>query len=178
MGQQQLLLIVAGIVIVGVAILVGINAYSENSVRSNSDALLTEALRIANDAQVWKKKPQLMGGSPDATKGAPADFSEMDYMDLGYSNELIVDQDCYKTLNGEYVLFAEESFLGVLAANVQNQNMVAVVVTGGLEDDVQLYAESWNPIRGGVTPAGSSVTVDSHTRCKGKGQTPIHADPS
>jgi hypothetical protein len=175
MGQQQLLLIVLGIVVVGIAVLVGINAYSESSVKSNSDALLQEALRIASDAQVWKAKPEMMGGSPDDSKGSQANFSDLDYMKLGYSSNHIVDADCYRTQNGEFVLFAENTFVGVLATSVANKNMVGVIVTGGRSDDVALYEADWNPTRGGARPDGSSIEVDSHQRCNGKGQVPIHA---
>ena len=52
MGQQQLLLLVMGIVIVGMAILVGINAYSENSVRTNWDSLLQDAVRMTKIAPI------------------------------------------------------------------------------------------------------------------------------
>ena len=87
MGQQQLLLLVLGIVIVGIAIVVGINAYSENSVKSNFDALLQDGLRIASDAQSWKSKPELFGGSDDATKTDADDFIGSDFVQLGYAHE-------------------------------------------------------------------------------------------
>ena len=50
MGQQQLLLLVLGIVIVGLAVVVGIQAFSENQKKSNADALVNDAIRIASDA--------------------------------------------------------------------------------------------------------------------------------
>ena len=85
MGQQQLLLLVLGIVLAGIAILVGINSYSENSVKTNWDALLQDALRMASDAQSWKARPELFGGSPDATKSNVDDFSEVDFLSMGYA---------------------------------------------------------------------------------------------
>ena len=51
MGQQQLLLLVLGIVIVGLAVVVGIQAFSENQKKSNADALVNDAIRIASYAQ-------------------------------------------------------------------------------------------------------------------------------
>ena len=39
MGQQQLLLLVLGIVIVGLAVVVGIQAFSENQRKANADAM-------------------------------------------------------------------------------------------------------------------------------------------
>ena len=62
MGQQQLLLLVLGIVIVGLAVVVGIQAFSENQKKANADALLLTAMRIATDAQAWLQKPEALGG--------------------------------------------------------------------------------------------------------------------
>lgn len=57
MGQQQLLLLVLGIVIVGLAVVVGIQAFSENQKQANADQMVNDAIRIASDAQAWKLKP-------------------------------------------------------------------------------------------------------------------------
>ena len=69
MGQQQLLLLVLGIVIVGLAVVVGINAFSENRIKSNADALVTDGLRIASDMQAWALKPTQLGGGNDGDAG-------------------------------------------------------------------------------------------------------------
>ena len=62
MGQQQLLLLVLGIVIVGLAVVVGIQAFGENQKKANSDALVNDGVRIASDAQAWILKPAAFGG--------------------------------------------------------------------------------------------------------------------
>ena len=62
MGQQQLLLLVLGVVIVGLAVVVGINAFSQNQIRSNADALVNDGLRIASDLQAYALKPDQFGG--------------------------------------------------------------------------------------------------------------------
>ena len=49
MGQQQLLLLVLGIVIVGLAVVVGIQAFSENQKKANADATVNDAIRIASE---------------------------------------------------------------------------------------------------------------------------------
>ena len=64
MGQQQLLLISLGIIIVGVAIIVGINLFSASSVQANRDALISDMTEIAAMAQAYYRKPiALAGGS-------------------------------------------------------------------------------------------------------------------
>ena len=62
MGQAQLLLIVLGVVIVGIAIMAGIQAYSQNNEKADLDAVAHEALRLASDVQVWAQKPVQFGG--------------------------------------------------------------------------------------------------------------------
>lgn len=62
MGQQQLLLVVLGIVIVGLAVVVGIQAFSVNQKKANADALVLTGMRIATDVQVWLRTSTLLGG--------------------------------------------------------------------------------------------------------------------
>jgi len=62
MGQQQLLLIVLGVIVVGIAIVVGINLFSEQSAASNFDAVMNDLQRIAAISQQWFMKPVALGG--------------------------------------------------------------------------------------------------------------------
>ena len=174
MGQQQLLLLVLSTVIVGIALALGITMYSENSSKTNADALLQDVLRMSADAQSWKLRPQMFGGSPDAEKNDNDNFSDVNYFGLGYTSGA-VDADCYRNSNGEYVLFPMETGLGIMGISVTNGNVVAVVVTGSTNDDVQMYSADWNPIRTGVGAHGRIEEVDSHQRCKGRSQRPIQA---
>ena len=62
MGQQQLLLLVLGIVIVGIAVVAGIQAFSEGKQKAEQDAAVSDAMRIISDVQAWKLKPGAFGG--------------------------------------------------------------------------------------------------------------------
>lgn len=62
MGQQQLLLIVLGVIIVGIAIVVGINLFNANAVSSNKDALISDLNNLAAMAHQYYMKPTTMGG--------------------------------------------------------------------------------------------------------------------
>lgn len=62
MGQAQLLLIVLGVVLVGIAIIAGIQAYSQNNRKASVDALTHDAVRMASDLQLWAQKPAQFGG--------------------------------------------------------------------------------------------------------------------
>ncbi|MFC1558158.1 hypothetical protein ACFL40_02255 [candidate division KSB1 bacterium] len=62
MGQQQLLLIVLGVIIVGISIVVGINLFGEQAAASNFDAVMNDMQRIAAVSQQWYLKPIALGG--------------------------------------------------------------------------------------------------------------------
>lgn len=62
MGQQQLLLIVLGVILVGIAIVVGINLFSSNATAANRDQLVSDINNIAVDAMAYYKKPANLGG--------------------------------------------------------------------------------------------------------------------
>lgn len=62
MGQQQLLLIVLGVIIVGIAVVVGINVFTASSVNANRDAVISDLTTIAAMAQQFYRKPVAMGG--------------------------------------------------------------------------------------------------------------------
>ncbi len=69
MGQQQLLLIVLGVIIVGIAIVVGINLFTASSVEANKDGVVADNLNIASLAQQFYKKPTAMGGGNNTFTG-------------------------------------------------------------------------------------------------------------
>ncbi len=62
MGQQQLLLIVLGTIIVGVAIVVGINMFNTGAVNAERDALLQDVNNVASSAASFWRKPNALGG--------------------------------------------------------------------------------------------------------------------
>ena len=62
MGQQQLLLIVLGVIIVGIAIVVGINLFTANSSQANRDGVIADLTNLASMAQQYYRKPTSIGG--------------------------------------------------------------------------------------------------------------------
>jgi len=61
-GQQQLLMIVLGMIIVGIAIVVGVNLFLSNAADAKRDSLVNELLHIASLAQQHYKTPDSYGG--------------------------------------------------------------------------------------------------------------------
>ena len=62
MGQQQLLLIVLGVIVVGIAVVVGINLFTANAVSSNRDGVVADLTNLATNCQQFYRKPTAMGG--------------------------------------------------------------------------------------------------------------------
>lgn len=62
MGQQQLLLIVLGVIIVGIAVVIGIFLFQQNSIENKRDLVLNEGLIIAANAKAYYHKPREYGG--------------------------------------------------------------------------------------------------------------------
>ncbi|HOZ02121.1 MAG TPA: hypothetical protein PLG20_09910 [Candidatus Syntrophosphaera sp.] len=62
MGTQQLLLIVLGVIIVGVAIAVGITIFNNQAYNSNQQAVASELNNYAAMAIQWWKTPIAQGG--------------------------------------------------------------------------------------------------------------------
>lgn len=62
MGQQQLLLIVLGIIIVGIAIAVGVTTFRSSAVDANRAQVISDLNNIAAKAQRHYRTPASMGG--------------------------------------------------------------------------------------------------------------------
>lgn len=69
MGQQQLLLIILGVIIIGIAVAVGINMFASNAVDANRDAVTGDLTQLAAKAQQFYKKPTTMGGGGNDFNG-------------------------------------------------------------------------------------------------------------
>jgi Tfp pilus assembly protein PilE len=62
MGQQQLLLIILGVIVVGIAVAVGITMFSDSATNSNRDALTNDLVNLASRAQQYYRRPTSLGG--------------------------------------------------------------------------------------------------------------------
>jgi hypothetical protein len=69
MGQQQLLLIVLGVIIVGIAVVVGINLFNANAEESTKDSMVSEGTNLGALAQQYFKKPLALGGGGNSFLG-------------------------------------------------------------------------------------------------------------
>lgn len=69
MGQQQLLLIVLGIIIVGIAIAVGVNMFQQSAVDTNRQAVISDLTNLAAKAQRYYRTPHELGGGSQNFQG-------------------------------------------------------------------------------------------------------------
>lgn len=69
MGQQQLLLIVLGVIVIGIAILVGLDLFQANAVERSRDQVTLDVMALATNAMAYYKKPQDIGGGGNSFIG-------------------------------------------------------------------------------------------------------------
>ena len=62
MGQQQLLLIALGVILVGVAVVLGIQYFGVGAEQGAKDELVAHCMTVGANAQQWFNKPTAMGG--------------------------------------------------------------------------------------------------------------------
>jgi len=107
MGQQQLLLIVLGIIIVGVAIVVGINLFTANAIEAKRSNVTNDLLHLASEAQKYYKTPTAMGGGSheftgweiptllknNADGNFTATVSQQNVVLIGVGNEVVQGND-------------------------------------------------------------------------------------
>lgn len=87
MGQQQLLLIVLSVIIVGIAVVVGINMFNDQAASSNLDALTADLVNLASRAQQHYRRPTAMGGGGGTFALLTADAAGMQFLTTRPTNE-------------------------------------------------------------------------------------------
>jgi len=105
MGQQQLLLIILGVIIVGIAIAVGLSLFSAQSVQSNRDAIINDLNNLASQAYQFRIRPMSMGGGAG------------DYTTFSIPNKMRTNE------NGTYVITtAGSTTAGIVITATSAQN--------------------------------------------------------
>jgi len=124
MGQQQLLLIILGVIIVGIAIGVGITMFNDNSVSANRDAMSIDMMHLAAKARHYYGRPSSMGGGSHSF--------------LGITIDKIAISSFYNNSNGAY------SIISIERDSIKFRGMGKVLKPAGDSTELQLT----------VTPAG------------------------
>jgi Tfp pilus assembly protein PilE len=61
-GQQQLLLIILGVIVIGIAVAIGITMFADSAASSNRDAVVGDLENLAGNAEQFFRRPTAMGG--------------------------------------------------------------------------------------------------------------------
>ena len=111
MGQQQLLLIVLGTIIVGVAVVVGINMFTTGAVNAERDALLQDVNNVASTAASYWRKPAALGG------GARSFVGVSDVTSFGADSS---------NANGNFIMSSVAANSFTLTATGSNEGIIIV----------------------------------------------------
>ena len=111
MGQQQLLLIVLSVIIVGIAVVVGINMFADQAASSNLDALTADMVNLASRAQQHYRRPTAMGGGGGTFALLSADAAGMAFLTTRPTNE-----------NGAYSISSAGDATSVSVTGVGNED--------------------------------------------------------
>lgn len=111
MGQQQLLLIVLGTIIVGVAVIVGINMFTTGAVNAERDALLQDVNNVAATAASYWRKPAALGG------GARSFVGVLDVTAFGADSS---------NINGNFLMSTVANNSFTLTATGANEGVIVV----------------------------------------------------
>ena len=130
MGQQQLLLLIVGIVIVGLAVSAGLSAYEQQQRANEADAVLSRTLMMAQAAIEWRARDEVFGGGGGGSY-APL---EGDGIDL-----LLLDMSAVRTQ--VVVPSASSETIEIVAVSQNNPEVGArVTVNAGyvIDSDVRM----------------------------------------
>ena len=100
MGQQQILLIVLGIVVIGIAVAIGISLFRAHAISSKRDILVNETIDMAAQAIGYYKRTTEFGGGGKSF--------------IGWQ----IPPQLQNTINGSYVI------------NTINKDEVVIIATG------------------------------------------------
>jgi hypothetical protein len=87
MGTQQLLLVILGIIMVGIAIAVGIAMFSPTLAEGNKDAIVNDLMNISQYAYRYKLTPVPFGGGGRAYTGFIIPEKLKENEDASYESE-------------------------------------------------------------------------------------------
>ena len=132
MGQQQLLLIVLGVIIVGVAIVAGLGLFTAGAEEAAKDEIVAQCLSIGANAQQWYRKPVAMGGGGGAFDGTnnPAGGWDVPLRMQATASCGVIGPDGTPTTQGYFAVVGDQTVTINAAPNVDlgyNFNIVCTV---------------------------------------------------
>ena len=134
-----------GIVIVGLAVVTGLQLFDENRAKVAADEMVAVGARIAGEGTAWVLQPAQVGGGGRVPAG-------IDFSSLGYTPE---DDGSYDTGDASYTLAADAD--GFVVTGTDNQGRaVAVTAVYGVGAECVALAQS----KGTDVPATPAAPAD------------------
>jgi hypothetical protein len=121
MGQQQLLLIVLGVIVVGIAVVAGMSLFSASRESACKDELVSHNTAIAANAQQYFAKPTSMGGGNLSFTGFPT----LALLKLN------------TTTNGTYTIDVSAKTTGTITATPINAGYTWTAITTVYSDSIR-----------------------------------------
>ena len=109
MGQQQLLLLVVTAVIVGLAIMIGVEVFGSSMAKANEDSVRKDIIEISSRLQQYYRTPTTLGG------GGYNFTSSITFNNIGYYDEG-VSGTTFENPNGTYTLSVDGGIVTITGA--------------------------------------------------------------
>lgn len=105
MGQTQLLLIILGVLLVGIAIYVGVSLFQANTIEDSRNAIITDLQLFASRARAYYWKPLTQGGGNKSFNGITIKmlYPMVENVNARYFVESAHDAECVITGVGKIV---------------------------------------------------------------------------
>ena len=103
MGQQQLLLIVMSVILVGIAVTVGITMFQTQAEQSNIDALIADLYNLGYIAAQYRIRPGSMGGGNGSYNGFDEYFDQISADMKNNTTGVYSCEEEYISEDGSYV---------------------------------------------------------------------------
>ena len=109
MGQQQLLLIILGIVVIAIAVAIGISLFRAHAISSKRDILTNETINMAAQAISYYKRAKEFGGGGKSFEGWEIPFQVQNTINGSYVISERSDDKITITATGTEVVTGNDS---------------------------------------------------------------------
>ncbi len=148
MGQQQLLLLVLGAIIVGLAIVVGINLFGQGALKANEDSVRQDILSMMSRVEEYYRKPAMLGGGGKSFAGLTS-FTQLGYKynqdaDDNEGVATAVSGKTYTNNNGTYTLTNGTTYVRIEGQLAENEQ-VTVTYEISIDKNHNTYIAEYTP---------------------------------
>ena len=86
MGEQQLLLIILGVIVIAIAVAVGITMFTDSALHANRGSVTNDLVNLAARAQQYYRRPTALDGGGNSFVGLTADAAGLSKLTNQASN--------------------------------------------------------------------------------------------